>query len=207
MSRLDWFTIAVVAICISAILFLIYRVGALQDNEEKTNSDATTIVDDRNDDNLDDSDIYTDETIDPDGDFADEDADFISTDDEDASMDDDSSAASGEQENDSLSDDENDNSADDESFDDEPKINTSPSSDASLGKYMVVAGSFQQMLNAENFVSKLRGMGYSNAVVGKFNAGKYATALADRFDNPSDAQALVTELKGKGIDAFIQTKK
>ena len=206
MSRLDWFTIAVVTICIAAILFLLAKTSSLLNNEDNILTDPTTIVDDVDDSDLDDSDIYTDDTMEPEDDG----------DDSDPSVSDAEADAAGEDDIDDSSDD--DDSGDDDGYttgkntddgasDDEPKVNTSPSGGDVGGDYLVVAGSFQQMINAENFVKKLQGMGYSDATIGKFNAGKYATALAGRYDSRADAQALVDELKGKGIEAYLQIKK
>ena len=212
MSRLDWFTIAVVTICIAAILFLLARTSILLNNENNIMSDPdTSIIDEVDDPDLDDSDIYTDETMEPDGEdeelYDDEtssDTDDDLADDYDDLDDSSDSASEGGEGDDGYTTGKN---SIEESDEDEPKVNTSPSFGDAGGKYLVVAGSFQQMLNAENFVRKLQGMGYSGASVGKFNAGKYATALAGRYDAKADAKALVDELKAKGIEAYIQIKK
>ena len=212
MSRLDWFTIAVVTICIAAILFLLAKTSSLLNNEDNILTDPTSIVDDVDDSDLDDSDIYTDDTMEPeeDGDdsdpaVADAEADAAGEDDMGNDLDDES----GDDGDDSSADDgyTTGKNTDDGASDDEPKVNTSPSGGDAGGDYLVVAGSFQQMINAENFVRKLQGMGYADAAIGKFNAGKYATALAGRFDSREDAKALVDELKEKGIEAYLQIKK
>ena len=209
MSRLDWFTIAVVSICILAIGFLLLKTSSLLKNENSIMQDPTTELLNDSDSDLSEDDIYTDETIDPDTD--DEDALAAKGSDSDESSEDLSDAATdginkGRTDNDTSGDEDD---ADTEELAEETsRINTSPSASGnSGGNYMVVAGSFSQMINAENFVKKLKNQGYDGAEIGKFNAGKYATALAGRFDAQADAQALVAELKAKGIEAYIQKRK
>ena len=201
MSRLDWFTIAVVGICILAIAFLLWKTSSLLGNENSMLNDQDTEITIDGDSDIDDSEIYTDETLDPDG-FDDED-DSLNDEDAVASTDEDDAMDSDEDMDDSDSEME-------EPMEEEPtRVNTSPSASASSsgGNFMVVAGSFAQMINAENMVKNLQKKGFASAEVGKFNAGKYATALAGRFDSQAEAQALVTELKAQGIEAYIQKRK
>jgi len=71
---------------------------------------------------------------------------------------------------------------------------------------MVIAGSYRQKSNAENQVSKLRKLGYSDSSVENFNRGSYAVVLVDRFSSYSDAKALVRKLAGDGVEAMIKEK-
>jgi len=208
MSRLDWFTIAVVGICIAAIVFLLIKTSSLLNNENSIMADPNTELLDDADSDLSEDDIYTDETIDPDNDENDD--SFASEDDIDSGELTDATATAAEDDGMNTGKGGSDDYEEEEEEPEEEapsRINTSPSSGDSGGNYMVVAGSFAQMLNAENFVKSLQKKGYAGAEVGKFNAGKYATALAGRFDSQSEAQALVADLKANGIEAYIQKRK
>lgn len=209
MSRLDWFTIAVVAICILAILFLLGKTSSLLNNENSIMTDPNTEISGDTDLDSDESDIYTDETLEPSD--MDEDSDNsidAAGDDAIASSDGDSSEDEGANTGKSI--DASETDIEEPIEEEEPvRVNTSPSSGSasSGGNFMVVAGSFAQMINAENMVRDLQKKGFASAEIGKFNAGKYATALAGRFDSQAEAQSLVADLKAKGIDAYIQKRK
>lgn len=83
----------------------------------------------------------------------------------------------------------------------------SESASAASGRYMVIAGSFEQMSHAQKQLRKVQKLGYSNARVEKFNKGAYASVLVDRFDKASQAKALANTLKSKGLDAMVLVKK
>lgn len=83
---------------------------------------------------------------------------------------------------------------------------TAPRS-ASSGEYLVLAGSFKIKSNAENEAQRLQKMGYSNASAEIFDRGAYAVVLVDRFENIEDARKLVNELKGKGVEAYVQQRR
>ena len=76
------------------------------------------------------------------------------------------------------------------------------------GKYMVLAGSFRYKANAETMVTKLKNLGFSEAEIGYTNNGAYAVALVNRFDDLRRARALVTTLKEQHqIDAIVKTEE
>ncbi|MEL6721090.1 MAG: SPOR domain-containing protein [Bacteroidota bacterium] len=81
-----------------------------------------------------------------------------------------------------------------------------PNSYSSDGAYMVLAGSFKVMTNAESYAKKLRNKGYSNTSVEKFDKGTYAVVMVDRFSSMSEAKSLVNRLKNDGIDSFVKKK-
>lgn len=210
MSRLDWFTIAVVGICILAILFLLGKTSSLLNNESSIITDPNVELSDVSELDSDESDIYTDETLEPSD--LEEDADGDATNDETvASNSGKSSEDNGINIGKAASGSETDTATDivETAVEEPVRVNTSPSSPASSsgGNFMVVAGSFAQMINAENMVRDLQKKGFAGAEIGKFNAGKYATALAGRFDSQAEAQSLVADLKAKGIEAYIQKRK
>ena len=86
-------------------------------------------------------------------------------------------------------------------------IAPSPTAAASSGKYMVIAGSFKNTGSAQTQLKQVKKMGYANARIEKFNRGAYATVLVDRFANSGSAKSLVNTLKSKGIDAMVLEKR
>ncbi|MFK7978615.1 MAG: SPOR domain-containing protein [Saprospiraceae bacterium] len=77
----------------------------------------------------------------------------------------------------------------------------------SLGKYLVVAGTFKQEVNAQIQLKKFKQMGYDNAEIGKFNKKAYASLIVNRFASAAEAKQLVNTLKRKGIEAYVHTKR
>lgn len=78
---------------------------------------------------------------------------------------------------------------------------------SSSGAYMVLAGSFRQRANAEAVVRRLKNKGYAEAELSLFNRGAYATVLAGRFETYAEAQTRVAALKKDGVEAYIQQKR
>lgn len=80
-------------------------------------------------------------------------------------------------------------------------------SSASDGKYMVVAGTYRQMINAETELQKLKKLGYNNATIAKFNNSTYASLIVDRFASSSSAYKYMKTLKAKGLDVYVHKKR
>ncbi|MCB0640169.1 MAG: SPOR domain-containing protein [Phaeodactylibacter sp.] len=200
MSRLDYFTIAIVAVCILAIVFLLYRATDLFKKDTDTPTPGTELYEE---------DPYSDEAE-------------TATDVKPSSSSENYSDY--ETENDTSSTivyDLEDAGTDYE----EPKAETATktekststprssssytgsSSGSSYGDYLVLAGSFTVKAYAEAHQRKIEKLGYSNSEVTPFNGGKYASVLVARFDNEQDAADLVAELEGKGIDAYVHKKR
>ena len=74
-------------------------------------------------------------------------------------------------------------------------------------KYLVVAGNFLVKENAASMVSKLKQMGFGNAEWAVFDYSQYYTVIANRTNDYRVAQSSATELKGRGIDCYVHTKK
>jgi cell division protein FtsN len=73
------------------------------------------------------------------------------------------------------------------------------------GRYMVFAGSFRYKHNAEAMVRRLKQLGYENARVGYFNKGTYAVAVVGQYADATQARSTVDELENKHkIEARIQ---
>jgi len=199
MSRLDYVTIAIVAVCVAALVYLIYMTTNLLGSSPEDPVTADQMVTEPDDEYAEEEyypedttatfdDGYYDEgeaTIDNTGDgdqaIAEEDAPNY----EDADSDLQTSSSRGPAK--------------------DGRIKPDFSSVAS-GQYMVLAGTFKYRNNAEEMVSKLKEMGYANASVELFDRGRYAVALVDRFDGLASAQALKSELSGKGIEAYVKRK-
>jgi cell division protein FtsN len=90
-----------------------------------------------------------------------------------------------------------------------PTTDNTASETASLsaGRYMVIGGSFEQVDHAQKELRKIQKAGYPNARVEKFNRGTYASILVGRFEKAGDANALAKTLKSKGFDAMVLVKK
>lgn len=214
MSRLDIITIAIVVICLAALGYLVYKIAGLYKTEEPT----TSITEGYDNNEGTDEQTYTDwdDEVANAGDDVDLDDDQLGSyaDTDEAPTTDGSS---------SYSDDELDSGTD---IAEEPSSNNDSGSNAgsggsgateaattnnydnttrssNTGKYMVIAGSYRQRVNADNQASKLRGMGYNNTEVTLFDRGTFAVVLVDRFSSYGDAKRLVNELTGKGIDAVV----
>ncbi|MCB0675417.1 MAG: SPOR domain-containing protein [Saprospiraceae bacterium] len=198
MSRLDYFTIAIVVVCILAIVFLLYKTTDLfkkdnqlpdQDLTEEGNTYDNT---------------YDDSVIDP--------ADY-----EDYTLDEADGSVAGESASDSGPNvvfDEGMNGPDemtsppkDEIPDSKVPAGNAPATYEKSGEFLVLAGSFSIKANAEAQAKKLQGMGYGQAAVRLFDRGKYAVVLVDRFDDLDRAQDLAAELKGKGTEAVVYKKR
>lgn len=217
MSRLDYVTIAIVAVCVAALIYLIYMTTNLigDSGEPETATEATTPA--GNEDAGDDTYYFNDEGK-------------VAGDEPGAGTDDASPATSGntsdyEYQNSQGTDkggtssssstaaastpDEMDTSspaATEEEYTSRSGSTTSSSGSASTasGPYLVIAGTFKEKANAEVMERKLEGLGYSNASLEPFDRGAYTVVLVDRFGSVNDAKALVSELKGKGVEAYVK---
>lgn len=202
MSRLDILTVVIVAVCLAALGYLVYKIVILMNPPEEENptaiQDAYNLGDPESDDTYtweDETDAAQDSlTYQPDP--ADEQASTTAT--------------------------EYGNSASDDEYDDAPAreeprgtgntatapaettTRSTPSSAANGGRYLVIAGNYRQRVNAENQVERLKRMGYNEAEVELFDRGSFAVVIVDRFSSLAQADQLSTELKGKGIPAYVK---
>ena len=213
MSRLDFFTIAIVAVCIGALAILVVRVVKL--TGEGSNELATT-------ENLGDYDKYfeDDNTT---SDFNEQEEEAFNSEESDNSLTTDNTS---EEENnfqaEVVEQDTEIPEIDDApaSFDQSSSSENTPSTSTSTavnnfqpqagttdGAFMVIAGSFSVKENAEAYADKIRNMGYTNVSIAPFNKGKINAVLVDRYDTESEAQAAVRELKKEHeVNAYVQKK-
>ncbi|PSR13071.1 MAG: hypothetical protein DA408_14270 [Bacteroidetes bacterium] len=206
MSKLDLLTISIVIVCLAALGYLVYKIVDLMNPPAAPTSGI--------------QDTYVEPAPTADSTYTDWDNE-ANANNSDADLDDDqvgqtlsdenSSTPSG---NSSYADEEMDNSSSGVA---ETATGSNKSGDAqtataydstpaasSLGKYMVLAGSYRQRVNADNQAARLRKLGYSSTEVKLFDKGTYAVVLVNRFSNYNDAKKLVTELAGKGVDALVK---
>ncbi len=212
MSRLDYVTIAIVAVCVAALVYLIYMTTNLLGDSGEPDTAAETTPPAGSEDQQDDT-YYFDDQGRIEGDEQDATQEETPATGSDVSSDYDyqrgedldkgrssvgGAATSSPQEMDTRG-----GGIAEEGF-----SNTSSGSSpaAGSGRYMVIAGTFSVSANAQEMESKLRGMGYNNVVLEPFDRGKYTVVLVDRFGALSDAKSLVSELEGKGVTAYVKRK-
>ena len=189
----DAVTIAIVVICIAALIYFLWGTISLMQNTN--NSGANAVEESAVDESLlEDDGVYK---------FEDEEAD--TTDTYDYDLDD-------EQLGDDYGDEEEiDNSSDEDNFSaqkEEEEEEDNDSEDLGTGAYMVLAGSFSIAENAEKEARRINSFDCcSNAQVTKFNRGAFAVVLVDRFDNVASARNLVEELEDEGVQARVLKKR
>lgn len=187
MSRLDWITAVIVVICVAALGFLIYKTVGLMDTEDPVNPTENVITD---------SALEDDAAIDATGENKDTIIDSDIRYDDDATTEDDDDEA--EEDAEGQGKDEEMEDDDDSKYIAEENIS---------GAYLVIAGSYKQMINAENQVRRLKRKGYDSARVAMFNKGAYAVAFVKAFDHFGAADDLATTLKDSGIEAAVHKKR
>jgi len=179
MSRLDYATIVIVAICLIAAGFLLYKTYNMFTGDEEAQQDATQQEDEAFPSYEEDEPYYYDTTA------------FDTTaygNDFDTPTEDESTTT--------------------ETYDNTIEEDTPSAYDSdALGAYMVLAGTFSNAANADRFVQDLRARGYPNARVEPFDGGTYDVILVDRFSTYGEASDLVQQLKSEGIEAYVQKKR
>lgn len=195
MSRLDYLTIGIVALCIAALIYLVYRYVNLP--HSAANTTTTTIVDkDSTQFQKDDTSGFPAEdtsennqpgpgaVVEPEPEVAPEKKTPVQPKTEKPAAPEPKPITPAAVEN-----------------------NSSETSGLSAGRYMVIGGTFEQVSHAQKQLRKIQNAGYPNARVEKFNRGAYASILVDRFEQSSDANALAKTLKSKGFDAMVLVKR
>lgn len=89
----------------------------------------------------------------------------------------------------------------------ERKARAASSTSVSNGRYLIIAGSFRQKINAEQRVKALRAAGFKDTRLEKFNRGTYAVALAGQTDRFSSAEKLAAEIIGAGFEAKVMRRR
>ncbi len=89
----------------------------------------------------------------------------------------------------------------------ERKAKAANSTSTSNGRYLVIAGSFRQKANAEQRVKDLRGAGFNDTRLEKFNRGTFAVALAGQTNRFSAAEKLASQIVGAGFEAKVMRRR
>lgn len=206
MSKLDYVTIAIVGICIMAILFLVYKMTNVfntdkQADQTEISADSVETEDDAVYDYEIDETVDSTETSAPAGNAASDKSAATKPATTSVPADKAETAASDTPSEDDVTPAEKTTS--------KPASSTSDTAEKttySEGKYMVLAGSFKQKSSAEAQVKQLKKMGYNNARLEIFDRGKYAVVLVDRFGNMAEAERLVKKLSGDGVKSYVKAK-
>lgn len=207
MSRLDYITIGIVAACILAIIFLVYKMTDLFNEAPKNDpiENPTDKVEEEDDG------VYDYETEDGENDAT---SGGATTDDESSTGSSSNNDISGNNTSSSSggTSSKSNNTSDEEAERTPPSRpstfdNSSSRTTSSSGKYMVIAGTFAQRANAQSHLSKLKKLGYNSASVENFDRGKYAVVLVDRFDSMAGAERLVKDLKAENIPSYVKVKE
>lgn len=194
MSRLDYVTIGIVAICVAALVYLIYMTtNLLGGNKADTPAQQEQTLENGDSEDTEDSYYY-------------DDANKNSAQDSVSSFEDNSYTDRSDEMDTDDSEYEADEPAEEAPTGKDEYPSSSASRGGSSGDYMVLAGTFSVKANAEAMVNRLHDLGYSNASVELFNKGAYAVALVDRFSSLTEAQELAADLKTKGIEVFVKEK-
>lgn len=182
MSRIDYLTIGIVAVCILAILFLVYKMTDLfgsdngGDNIESV-QDSVELDDEGIYDYELDNPVDSSELAEPATDEVETTRPAITTPAEPAAP------------------------------EESTETTTEVADSYSGGKFMVFGGTFTKKVWANDQVSRLKKLGYQNASIEIFDRGKYAVVLVDRFDYMADAERLVKKLEADGIKSYIKMKE
>lgn len=205
MSRLDYFTIAVVAVCIIAIIFLLYKTSDLIGGKSETQTELQKTLKEMGiEEDMEDTDTLNYDSTESDDMAATSEPSTDRTTQPAAAK---SSSKPATTTTPKTTDAAPKTTAKTTTAQPAAKTAEKPAQATASGDYLVVAGSFKVLENAENEAKRLRKMGYPNASVGKSNNGTFATLIVDRFSNEKDAAKLVEDLKTKNIIAYVHRKR
>ena len=209
MSKLDWFTILVVGVCIAAILYLLYNMTNLfnNKNQEADTDSSTEFVDDAPST---DDDIYDEDTNI--GGIGDEEMGDNSS---DNGYNDEGESGIDYNDNQEPMDSEEDAETPADTEAEDPVIDGNGdemrddiSSSLGNGKYMVIVGTYKYMASAKRAQKQLQNRGFPEASIEIFDNGKYARVLVGRSNDYNEAASIKTDLKKNGFhDVLIQEKR
>lgn len=219
MSKLDLSTIIIVALCVFALGFLIWKTIGLNDSKQTTDN-TTQIISPQND-------AADDYEFDDEGEIIADDAAGTAANGRSDMTGEGSAAnssganANGSSANNSTSTGSNNTSGSTTTTRETSPVGTTTSGggnaasrpaptfydDDSRGQYLVLAGAFRIKDNGINEARRIRRMGYPDAEMTLMDRGTYATVLVDRFQSMSDAKELVSDLEAKGVECYVHRKR
>ena len=89
----------------------------------------------------------------------------------------------------------------------ERKAQAANSTSTGNGRYLIIAGSFRQKVNAQQRIKDLRTAGFKDTRLEKFNRGTFAVALAGQTDRFSSAEQLAAKIVGAGFEAKVMRRR
>ncbi len=78
---------------------------------------------------------------------------------------------------------------------------------SSGGKFMVIAGSFENPANARTLVRQLQQKGYENAESVKFTFSGFHSVCVGRYHDKGDANDMAARLKGNNYPAYVHLRR
>ena len=81
------------------------------------------------------------------------------------------------------------------------------SNDGGSGKFLVIAGTFRQEINARTRVRNLRDAGFTDTSLQKFDRGTFAVALVSHSPTYDDAIALSERVREAGFEVKVYRKR
>jgi len=186
MTRSDFLTLAIVGLCLAALVFLIYRFMNIEEDKglRPNQPNQTEVVEDVYDSGGEDPYAY-DDTTGAAGDLGYGAKEIVTEVPAEAPAPKETTPAPEKV----------------------PAPETAPQVVQSTGDYLVLAGSFRIKSHAETEVRRLKKMGYTHAELSLFNRGTYASVLVDRYTNARQAEALVADLQKDGVTAYVHKKR
>ncbi|MFK7937019.1 MAG: SPOR domain-containing protein [Saprospiraceae bacterium] len=229
MSKLDLSTIIIVALCVFALGFLIWKTVGIN-NQKKGVTDTTQVVDPQDtsaeDYEFDDEgEIVSDDSGQANAGNAATTGDAVGGDGATAGGQDGSGTSTGqagEEAADATNSNANGSAGSSTSSTNNSGSSTAANSggsttatqakptfydDDSRGQYLVLAGAFRVRDNGVREARRIRRMGYPDAEMTLMDRGTYATVLVDRFAAASDAKELVRDLEAKGVESYVHRKR
>ncbi|MBB4079639.1 hypothetical protein GGR28_002264 [Lewinella aquimaris] len=75
------------------------------------------------------------------------------------------------------------------------------------GRFLVIAGTFRQVINARARVNDLKRAGFSATEMAKFDRGTYAVALVGRSHDYAEANQMAERVRTAGFEARVYRKR
>lgn len=80
-------------------------------------------------------------------------------------------------------------------------------SSSSTGTYLVIAGSYLVVSNAQSMTKKLKKLGYTSSEVIKFDSSEFHTVSAGRYEDYDAALNASAKLRQQGIESYVHRRK
>lgn len=81
------------------------------------------------------------------------------------------------------------------------------SSGSRNGAFLVVAGNYLIETNADEMVSRLKGLGFSSAEKAVFDLSQYYSVIVGRYETRAAADKVSDQVNAKGVDNYVLRQK